>query len=343
MKWRSWRKTGIMKIKMQKIEISHRTIIFTVFFLIFLWLLVQIHQIILALFVALIIMAALNPLVDRLERLKLPRALAILTIYLLIFGGLGTTLGIIISPLIQQTTILIDRLPLFSEQFGFLGIQPETLASQFTALTSIPANLLKVVIGIFSNLVGILTVGVISFYLLLERKNLEKYLVVLFGKSEEKKAKTVIDKIEFKLGSWVRGEIILMMIVGFLDFLGLRFLGIEFALPIAILGGMLEIVPNIGPMVATAPAILAGLTVSPLHGAAAAGWYFLVQQAENSFIVPKVMRKITGLYPLITILALAVGFKLGGVAGAILSVPLVLTLQVISTEVIDFFPQFDRI
>jgi len=123
------------------------------------------------------------------------------------------------------------------------------------------------------------------------------------------------------------------LIVGILDFIGLRFLGIEFALPIAIIGGLLEIVPNIGPTIATLPAVLAGLTVSLPHTVAIAAWYFLVQQVENTVIVPKVMQKTTGVYPLVTILSLAIGFKLGGMAGAILAIPIVLTSQVILTEV----------
>jgi len=317
----------------QKIEISHRTIVFTVFFLAFLWLLIQIRQIILALFVATILMAALNPLVDKLEKLKLPRVLAALLIFIFIIGGFGVTLGLIISPLVEQTALLVNKLPANVPYFPILGLDGSALLGQFVEVGRIPANLVRLAFGFFSNLVGIFAIFVITFYLLLERKNLDKYLVMLFGEGEEAKAKIVIDKIEEKLGGWVRGQIILMLVVGILDFIGLKLLGIEFALPIAILGGLLEIVPNIGPTVATVPAILAGLTVSLPHAAAAAGWYFLVQQAENTIIVPKVMQKATGVYPLVTILALAAGFKLGGVAGAILAVPLVLALQVILAEV----------
>ena len=317
---------------MQKIEISHRTIVFTVFFLAFLWLLVQIHQIILALFVAIILMAALNPLVDKLERLRLPRVLATLLIILSIIGGFSLALGLIISPLVEQTAILVSKLPRDLPYFRVFGFDASALLSQFVEFGRIPANLVKLTVGVFSNLVGVFAIFVIAFYLLLERKNLDKYLVMLFGEDEKVKAKTVIDKIEDKLGGWVRGQIVLMLIVGILDFIGLKFLGVEFALPIAILGGLLEIIPNIGPTVATVPAILAGLTVSLPHAAATAAWYFLVQQAENTIIVPKVMQKTTGVYPLVTILSLAAGFKLGGIIGAILAVPLVLALQVVLAE-----------
>jgi len=124
-----------------------------------------------------------------------------------------------------------------------------------------------------------------------------------------------------------------MTIVGVLSFVGLRLLGIEFALPLAILAGLLEIIPNIGPIVSAIPAVLSGLTVSPLMGLAVAALYFLIQQIENSIIVPRVMQKVVGVNPLVTILSLAIGFKLAGVAGAILAIPVVLVIQVATSEI----------
>lgn len=317
----------------QKVEISHRTIVFTVFFLALCWLLIQIRQIILGFFIAMIIAAALNPLVDRLEKYHLPRALAALVIFILILGSLIFTLGLIISPLIDQTAVLISRLPTDLSYFPVLGIDVSSVFNQFVQLGSLPANLIKLTVGIFSNLVGILAIFVIAFYLLIERRNLDRYLLILFGDEKGAKSRLVVAKVEKKLGSWVRGQVVLMLIVGAFDFFGLKLLGVEFALPLAILGGLLEIMPNIGPTIATLPAILAGLTISVPHAAAAAGWYFLVQQLENSVLVPKVMEKATGVNPLITILALATGFKLSGVLGAILAVPIFLTFQVIMVEV----------
>jgi predicted PurR-regulated permease PerM len=316
----------------QKIEISHRTIVFTVLFLIGLWVLYQIRQVILALFISLTLMTAINPLVNKLEKWKTPRFLAILTIYVLIFGGFGLAMGLMISPAVEETAVLITKLPVYLKNFGFLGTIDSAILNQLTQFGSLPANLVKFTMGIFSNILGVFAILVITFYLLLERANLDKYLVILFGEGEEKRAKSLIDKIEFKLGGWVRGEVILMTVVGGLYYLGLRFLGIEFALPLAIIGGILEIVPNIGPTISAAPAILAGLTISSLHGLAAGGLYFLVQQLENTVIVPKVMQKAVGIYPLVTILSLTIGWKLAGAIGAILAVPIVLVIQEISAE-----------
>ncbi len=316
-----------------KIEISHRTIIFTVFFLIGLWVLFQIRQIILALFVAVVLMSALNPIVDKIERKYFPRVLAILFLYLLILAAFVLIIASVIPPLVAQTIILVNRVPFYAQQLGFLGIDPNFLVSQMPNLGEIPANILKLSLGLFSNLIAFLAVFLIAFYLLLERKDLERHLIVLFGEGQEKKAADFINKAEKRLGGWVRGEAVLMTIIGAMTYLGLRILGLEFAVPLALLAGVLEIVPSIGPILSAVPAIIAGLAISPLMGLAVASLYFLIQQLENTLIVPKVMEKTAGVNPLVTILALAIGFKLGGVVGAILAVPVVLLFQVIASEV----------
>jgi len=317
----------------RKVEISHRTIIFTVFFLIGLWLLYQIQQIILAFFVAVILMSALNPLVDKMERKYFPRILAILLLYVLILGVFGLMVASVVPPLVEQTSILINRIPIYVQQFEVPGIDPNLFVSQIPKLVEIPANILKFSLGFFSNLVAVLAILIITFYLLLERKNLKHHLLILFGEDQEEKAEAFINKAEKQLGSWVRGEIILMTIIGVMTYIGLRFLGIEFALPLALLAGILEIVPNIGPVLAAIPAIIAGLAISSPIGLAVAAWYFLVQQLENSLIVPKVMEKAVGVNPLVTILSLAIGFKLGGAVGAIFAVPIILLIQVVASEV----------
>lgn len=317
----------------EKIEISHRTIVFTVFFLLLLWVLFQIRQIILALFVSIILMSALNPAVDRLERLRIPRALGILLVYVFILGAIGVVLTGVIPPLVDQTAALVSQRPDFLDKVGLAAIDQSIITSQISQLGSIPANLFKLSMAIFGNFLAILLMAIITFYLLLERKKLDRYLLILFGKKDEGRAEKLIDKIEERLGGWIRAQIVLMFFIGTVSYVGLRLLGVEFALPLAILAGILEIVPSIGPIISSIPAILAGLTVSPLLALAVAALYFLIQQFENVVMVPKIMEKVVGVNPLVTILSLTVGFKLAGIAGAVLAVPVVLVAQVIMAEV----------
>lgn len=318
-----------------KFEISFKTILSTALIIVGFWLLFQIKEVILGLFISLILMSCLNPIVRKLERYKFPRWLAIISIYLIIVTLLGLALGGIVPALIEQTTTLIERLPSFFQQFQFLGIDQQVVASQLSNFTSIPANIVKFIFNIFSNVAAVIALGVITFYLLLERKNLDTHLSALVGKEKGEEVEKIIDLIELKLGGWVRGEFILMAIVGILNYIGFLIIGVNFALPLALLAFLFEIVPNIGPTLAAVPAVLVALIISPVHALATVGWCFFVQQVENSFLVPRVMKKVAGVNPLISILTLAIGLEVAGVGGAILAIPTFITLRVIFSAIME--------
>lgn len=325
------------------IEISHRTVVFTVIFIAVVWLLIKISSIILGLFVSVLLMTALNPLVNRLVKFKIPRVLAILVVYVLLISLIGWGLAGIFPPLIDQTSNFIERLPsllarasLWLSSFGIKNVNPDVLSGQFTQLGSLPANIVSFVVSVFSNIIAIFTVLVVTFYMLLERDQLNKYMIILFGDEKEKRAKILIEKLELRLGGWVRGELILMTIIGLLTYLGLFLLGIPYALPLAIMAGILEIVPGIGPILSAIPGILLGLTVSPIMGLAVGALYFLIQQLENNLIVPNVMKRVAGVNPLVTMISIAVGLKLAGVLGAILAVPIIIVVHVFLSEYFSF-------
>lgn len=321
------------------IELSHRTIVFTVLFLVLVWFLAQITPIIIGLFIAILLMTALNPAVNRLTRAGIPRPVAILVVYILLIGIVVFGLAWIIPPFIDEATRLVNRFPSLVDQaggwfssLGISGIDKSIIESQVSQIGRIPFDIVRFTVSFFSNIIVVFSVLIITFYLLAERRNLDRYLLVLFGDDGEKRAKRFVDHLEVRLGGWVRGEITLMSIIGVLTYIGLRLLGIPYALPLAIFAGILEVVPNIGPVISAVPGVVIALTISPVMGLATAALYFLVQQLENSLIVPKVMQKATGVNPLITILSLAIGFQLAGPLGAILAVPIVIVVHVFATE-----------
>ena len=174
----------------------------------------------------------------------------------------------------------------------------------------------------------------LTFYLLLERNNLENRISAFFIGKEARVRKSIIE-IEEKLGAWLRGQLFLSLIIGILVFVGLLILNIPYALPLALLAGVMEVIPVIGPIISAIPATLLGLTISPLLGLGVAAMFFVIQQLENHLIVPQVMRKAVGLNPLVVILAIAVGGRLLGFAGALLAVPMAVVLQIIASEVIE--------
>ena len=170
---------------------------------------------------------------------------------------------------------------------------------------------------------------VFTFYFLLERKHTEQFLRNTLGDGAAGQTIRVLQEVETRLGAWVNGELFLMGIVGASVYVGLTLLHVDFALPLAIIAGVLEIVPMIGPIVSAVPSVLVALTMSPILALSVVALYFIVQQVENNIFVPLVLRKSVGLSPVITIFSLMVGARLAGIVGAILAVPVVLVLQVV--------------
>ncbi len=314
-------------MKPQRIEISSKTIIFIAVFLISLNLLWAIRSIIFLFFLCFIFMEILNRPITWLENRKIPRPLAIIIIYTIILAILSFALAGIVPILIEQTTGLITALPGILKDTHFLGVSAIDWTSQFKILQNLPQNIAKTAVSIFSNIFQAFIFFVITFYLLLERKNFDKYSFSFFGKLGKDKALTIISNLEKRLGAWFGAEIVLMTLIGFLSYLGYLFLGLNYAVPLAIIAGLLEIIPNIGPTISTALAAIVGLTMSPLTGILAIVWGIIVQQLENNLIVPKIMKQSVGLNPLTTILLLLIGAKLAGIGGAVLALPIYLTIE----------------
>jgi predicted PurR-regulated permease PerM len=313
-----------------KIEISYKTIVFTVFFLISLAVLYQIRNIILLVFIAFILTSALKPYTDFLSKYRIPRSISVIIVYL-IFVALLVLIGTSLTPpLIAQSVRLGENLPGYLASISpYVQLDYQLLISQVSPLGE---NLLKMTFGVFGDIFTVMTVFVVSFYFVLERKNMESHLNHFMGVAGTRKLLGIIRNVEDRLGSWVRGEAALMLLIGILTAIGLLILNIPYVLPLAIIAGLLEIVPTIGPILSAIPAILIALTISPLLAVMTAVMYFLVQQLENNLFVPIIMKKVVGVSPLITIIALLVGAELAGIVGAVLAVPFLLTIETVFAE-----------
>jgi predicted PurR-regulated permease PerM len=317
----------------RKIEISHKTIIFAVLFLISLGFLYFIRDIILELFVALLLMTILEPLVSKLTKIRIPRAFSVLLSYLVFLGIFGGAISLIIPPLVEQTTSFANFVPSYISNMGINpAISDQVIKEVLTAVGSIPSQVIKFSVSLFSNILAVFTVLAFAFYLLMFRGRLDEQLSSFFGAEQKEKITRTLSTLETRLGGWARGELILMLLVGVLNFIALSLLKVPFALPLAILSGILEIVPYLGPILGAIPGILIGFGISPLTGLGFAASAFLIQQLENYVFVPKIMEKSVGVSPIITILALSIGGRIAGIVGIIISVPVVITLSVLLKE-----------
>jgi len=313
----------------KKIEISYKTIIFTALFLIGLFVLWQIRALIILMFISFIFMEVLNPAIVRMEKYKIPRPLGILIIYLIIIAVVSLTIAGIVPILVQQTTDLIKTLPETLKNISIFGTNAIDWSSQLKVLENLPGSIAKTAVSVVSNIMSGFIIMFLTFCMLLEKKNFSKYGLQVFGTRGNQKFMDIVEKLEKRLGSWVTAEFFLMTIIGVMSYIGYTLLGLNYAVPLAIFAGLLEAIPSIGPTVTTVVASLVGFTVSPLTGILTVAVGIIIQQLENNVIVPKVMKQTVGFNPLVTILLIATGAKLGGVVGAILALPIFLTIQTV--------------
>jgi len=315
----------------RKIEISHKTIIFTAVFISCLWFIFYIRDIVLQLFIALLLVSILNPFIIKLSKFKIPKIISIILSYVLIFGFLGSAIGSILPPLIEQTTNLASNLPIYFQNSDLSKYINEDLTKQFISqLGSVPNQIIKAGFSLFGNILSILTILIFAFYILLVRDKFDSSLEFLFGKEKARYVVDLINIMEIKLGGWARGQFLLMLTIGIFSYVGFLLLGIPYALPLAMLAGIFEIIPYIGPIIAAVPAIILGFSISPFLGFAAIGLAVLIQQIENYVLVPKIMEKSTGVSPIIILLSLAIGLRLAGIIGMIISIPIVIIIQTLA-------------
>jgi len=252
----------------------------------------------------------------------------------LVLGILGGMIALIAPTLAQQTTNFVNVLPSYLAGIGVdSSISSNLVASgALSQLGAIPGELLNFTVSIFSNVVSVVTVLVFSFYMLLTHDKFHDQMGLLFGETKKQRIIRVINAWENKIGKWARGQLLLMFFVGLGTYIGLFLIGIPYALPLAILSGLLDIIPILGPIVAAIPAVLIGFGASPVIGLSVIAVAFLVHQLEGYVLVPKIMEKSVGVSPLVVLVSIAIGARLLGITGVIISVPLVITLQVLVKE-----------
>ncbi len=293
------------------------------------YLLFMLSDLLMLVVTALLIGLSVTPFVDKLEKYKVSRPVSS-AIILLILVAVLVLFGIsIATPLIDQTSVFIEKFPAIVQSVSPVKLDMNSFSSQFD---QIPSKIFSIALGTFSGLVSAFTTLILSFYVIQEMKKLPDYINFWFSE----KSKIYVDlaeKLQFQISLWVRGQLLLMLVVGILNYLGFLAIGLPYALPLAFIAGILELIPNIGPTLAAVPAMLVGFSLSPLLGVASLVVSIIVQQLENNFIVPKIMQKVAGLNPIITILSIMIGYRLGGPLLAILSIPLVLSIRVVYSHI----------
>ncbi len=332
-----------MNNKNLTIEISPKTIFTTIAIVLFLLVAWKLQGIIFALIISVILMSGFAPLVDWFEKKGINKVVAVFLTYILAIGALGLILFTILPPLIIQTREFFKDLP-----FYVTSVSDSLNNSQISEINSddvvqilsgrveaLLGEVLGLILNVFTGFLTFITVAIFTFYLLLEKDKIKQNVFHFFPHLQKERVTSVVHRIDEKLGAWLRGQFVLMVIIGITTWIGLSLLRIEFALPLAVLAGLLEVIAIIGPIVAAVPAIIIALVQfgSPVPALGVAALYILIQQLENNLIVPKLMEKAVGVHPLVIILALLVGGSLFGIIGAALAVPIAATTQVLIEDI----------
>jgi predicted PurR-regulated permease PerM len=177
-----------------------------------------------------------------------------------------------------------------------------------------------------------MTILILAFYLMVDAENFVRTFVRLFPRAERTRVEDACRRISTKVSAWLGGQLLLAGIIGGTAALGLFLMGVPYFYVLALIAGVGEMIPIVGPLLAAVPAILVAFTVSPALALGVAVFFFVQQQFENHVLVPKVMERQLGVSAAAVIVALLVGGTLLGVVGAILAIPTVAILQVIVEE-----------
>jgi predicted PurR-regulated permease PerM len=305
----------------------------------------QIKDVLLLLFASFIIASALYPTVDWMSK-KMKRGLAVFIVYTLGLIIIATVLVPFFAILIEQTREFLKQAPSYwdqiekfisdvrivSKNYGMLPNIPQILTTTAGLGQNIVNQSINFTIAIFTGVITAFTLAIIVLFLLLDKEELKDGLLKFFPENMRDKAESITATISKKVGGYVRGQLILMLMVGLLTSLGLFLLNIKFALLLGLIAGILEIIPIVGPILSAVPAIVVALAQDPILALWVIVVYLVVQRIENSFLTPLILGKFLELNPLIVIIAILIAASTLGVAGVILAAPIAASVYVLVQE-----------
>ncbi len=311
------------------------------------WLLYLVRDVLLWIYVSALFAIGLSPvvrLIERQRRLRLPRWLAILAVYLVILAALTGVGFVVLPPLVRQARQFAADLPRLTEQAqqyllgrGILS-EPITWREAIQQApgkgTDVVGRVAGAVWGFFGGLVGVLTVLILTFYLLVEAEALFATLVRLVPLERRARVAALSRQIALKVSAWLGGQLLLAGVIGASAAIGLGLLGVPYFYVLALLAAIGELIPVVGPLLSAIPGILVAWSVSGKLALGVAAFYVLQQQVENHVLVPKLMARQLGVSATTVIIALLIGSSLLGLVGALLAVPTAAIVQVLVQELV---------
>lgn len=300
---------------------------------------------------AIVIASAIEPGVVFFIRRSIPRVLAVLLMYLIVFGSVFSVLYFFFPPIIEDAESFIISVPSYLHDLNlsdtFAGIVPadgsgeqETLLSTLVTLRGAfsagTEGIFTLISAFFGGIFALFLVIILSFYFALQETGIDDFLRLITPVKQENYVIDLWQRARRKIGLWMQGQLLLSVIMGVLTTLGLLIMGVPYAFLLGIITAMAELIPIFGSLVAGIIAVAVAFSAEGLALATiVAGFYIILNQFESNLIYPLVVKKVVGLPPLLVILALIAGAELAGFLGILLSVPIAAALQ-------EFFGDIER-
>lgn len=304
-----------------------------------------VRDVVAVLFVALILSSALTPLIKSMEHYHVHRILGITLIFSAFAAIITLAIVLLIPPMTLEYTHFAQKAPLYIDRtvqilqninpdIDVVGKVKGAFASMQDTALQFAGGIVVKFFDLISGIFALFLIFVVVFYMIVEEKALRTTIHFFTPRAYREYVDHLITKVQNRIGMWLRGQVALSFIIFSLDFVGLLILGVDYALLLALVAGLTEFMPVIGPIVAAIPAVFVAFNQSPMLALWTLLLYWLVQYLENHFLVPRVMQKAVGLNPLGSIVALLVGAKIGGLFGILLAIPVATLITTVGSELL---------
>lgn len=310
------------------------------------WMLIQIRSTLFLMLLGIVFAAAIEPIVFRLRRSGLGRGQAILIVYALLIAIVVGALYLLVPLLVKQVGALDRAIPGIFENLREQALQNGNSVirrSGYQLLSRIETAYLRLrnspeigqdqAVGAATSVLGIMlafvSLLIVAFYWMTEKASIKRVTLGLFPLNRRARAHAIWDEIEYRIGGWTRGQLLLMVIIGACSGVAYYLIDLRFWLALGIWAGLTEAIPFIGPFIGGGTAALIALADSPQKALIVVIFAFVLQQVEGAFLVPRIMKNAVGMSPLTVVLAVLIGNSLAGPAGSLLAIPIGAAVQVL--------------
>ncbi len=303
--------------------------------------------------ISLVLAYLLSPVIFWMEQKRISRSAAIIALYL-VFSVIILVFCLRVMPtLLDDLQDLAKELPRYTmqlqkqvdhlqEHYRSFNLPPSAreiidrnIAGMEQFLNAQLEQAYRLLLDWFGRVLLLLLVPILTYYLLRDEELLKKWVMNLFPAPARDRFRALCEEINRILGAFIRGTVLVSLVVGLLYYAMFVITGLNFPLILAFIGGVTNLIPLVGPVIGAVPALLVAILDSPVQVLRVLILITVIQQVESQFIYPSIIGRCTGFHPLVVILALLIGAKLYGFAGLLLAMPAAIILRIVTEHLLE--------